>query len=64
MKHWIEHMNAVAAGLLFDGGYVVAPTRHAAELPGCDAPLAAPGQRKTQDAGRAAPRPSTTLAVR
>ena len=64
MKHWIDYMNAMAAGLLFDGGYVVAPTRHAGESPGCEEPREAPGPRKAHDAGRAPRRPSTKLAVR
>ena len=63
MKHWTEHLNAMAAGLLFDGGYVVAPARRAGQTDDCGAHLDAREEHQTHDAGRAPPRPSTKLAT-
>ena len=63
MKNWIERLNALAAGLLFDGGYVVDPTRRADPPPADAASLAGCEPRQANDAPCAPRRPSTRLAV-
>jgi hypothetical protein len=64
VKTWIERLNELAAGMLFDGGYVATrhPDRPAGER---TTPAGADRERRArvEEAGRRPGRPSTRLAT-